>query len=295
MNQKYYKYVYIHKQFTHNKTLYIALLITLFSLNTACGNTNIMEKNFKLKSSQIERLVPDIGFAYVTDMITVEGKKVDYMVRQKPNRDDDSGWIFYGGGETQKYIDDASNTSLLSVNTIANYDPEIITFLTYPPGTEIERDSQGKLHVITPDIQKPDVIFFHPVDDGIIQVTKGWSFNVSARMLRRFEKGSLVVWRPGFTILIESYSPSELKIDERLIKITNTISPDNEGFEQKREDGIQKLRYRLQEETDGKKQSSAYIFGLTTNQEIHMSIYYDDPSDLVEIEKIWSTLQYKDT
>jgi hypothetical protein len=238
--------------------------------------------------------VPDIGIAYATDVITVEGKKVDYMVRQQPNRDDESGWIFYGGGETQKYIDDANNSSLLSVNTVANYDPEIIAFLTYPPGTEIERNSEGKFQIITPDIEKPDVVFLHPVDVGHFQVCKNWRFDISVRMLRRSEKASLVIWRPGFTICIDSYSPSKLKIDERIKKITNTISPDKEGFEKITENGIHKLRYQLQEETDGKKQSAAYIFGLTTNQEIHMSIYYDEPSDLVEIEKIWGTLQYKE-
>lgn len=43
-----------------------------------------MGKTYKLKSENIERLVPDIGFAFATDMITVEGKKVDYMERHKP-------------------------------------------------------------------------------------------------------------------------------------------------------------------------------------------------------------------
>ncbi len=97
-----------------------------------------MGKSFKLKPDQIERLVPDIGFAYATNMITVDGEKVDYMVRQQTDREGDSGWIFYGGGETREYMDDSNNTSLLSINAIANYDPEIIEFLTYPPGTEKE-------------------------------------------------------------------------------------------------------------------------------------------------------------
>jgi len=104
-----------------------------------------MKKKFYLHSDQIEPLVPDIGFAFATDVITVDGKRVDYMVRQQPDREGDSGWMFYGGGETQEYVDDPNNTSIFNVNTIANYDPEIIGFLTYPPGTEIERNNEGKV------------------------------------------------------------------------------------------------------------------------------------------------------
>ncbi len=250
-----------------------------------------MEKSFKLKSVQIERLVPDIGFAFATDMITVAGKNVDYMVREQPDREGDSGWIFYGGGETQEYMDDSNNTSLLSVNTIANYDPEIIGFLTYPPGTEIERNKEGRLQVITPGINEPEVVFLPPVDKGHIKITKNWGFNISGRMLKRFDKGSLVIWRPGFTIWLDSYDTNGAGVEERINNVIKTASPDKTDFLEAQEDGVRKIRYRLQEVTGGNEQNAVYIFALTDNQEIHMTIYYDDSNDLLEIEEIWKTLE----
>jgi hypothetical protein len=217
------------------------------------------------------------------------------MVRQNPEQEGDSGWIFYGGGETQEYMDNSDNISIYSVNTIANYDPEIIEYLTYPPGTEIERNREGQLQVISKDVSKPDVIFFYPLNEGIAQITESWSFEISTRMLRRYDKGSLVIWRPGFTIWLNAYSPNNIAIEERAEKILETMSSDNQDLLKETKNGIQKIRYRLVEEIEGIKQSSAYIFGLTDNQEIHITIYYDDPKHMVGIEQIWDTLRCKCT
>lgn len=253
-----------------------------------------MEKPFKLKSSQIEPLVPDMGFAYVTDMISVEGKPVDYMSRSEPNSKGDSGWIFYGGGETQEYMDDARNISLMGINTVANYDPEIISFLTYPPGTEIERNTEGKLQVISPGIEEPDVVFLYPVDAGTVQVTNNWALDVANRMFRRFDKGSLVIWRTGFTIWLNSFESNNSSIERRLQALLDEISPEKTDFQQQSQNGLHKIRYHLVEDIDGHKQSSVNIFGLAKNHQIQMSIYYDDPQYSSEIDHLWSTLKYVD-
>lgn len=251
-----------------------------------------MEKQFKLKPEEIERLVPDIGFAFATDKITVDGNVVDFMVRQQPDREDDSGWVFYGGDETQEYIDDPDNTSIFSVNTIANYDPDIIEFLTYPPGTEIERNSEGNLQIISANPEQPDVVFLHPVDQGHFQVTRSWGFNVSGRMLRRFDNGSIVIWRPGFTIWLETYTSSKRTAEENLSEMIERISPEKQQFEKQSSNGIHKARYFLKEEADGKYQDSAYIFGYCESEGINLSIYFDDPQHVSEIEKIWNTLEH---
>jgi len=272
------------------KVLLPCILAALFLPNLSHGSSKEMEKNYKISSSQIERLVPDIGYALVTDMITVDGKPVDYMVRNEPRREDDSGWVFYGGGETQEYIDNPNNTSLMSINTIANYDLEIINFLTYPVGTEIERDETGKLQVITPEVKEPDILFLPPVDKGKINITNEWSFDVSTRMVKRVDKGSLVIWRPGFTLWIDAYKPEDKDISTREKKLLDIISPERINFESIRQDQLQKIRYELTEQTGEYVQKSAYIFGLTESQEIHITIYYDDPKSISEIDEIWNTI-----
>jgi len=66
------------------------------------------------------------GACVATDMITVEGHRVGFMYREKADDAVDSGWRFLSGHESQEYMDDAENHAVYDINTIANYDPEII-------------------------------------------------------------------------------------------------------------------------------------------------------------------------
>ena len=74
-----------------------------------------------------------------TDKITVEGLQVGYMYREEPFTDMDSGWRIFSGTESQEYVDDASNTEIYDLNTIANYDRAVIPYLEFPIGTALER------------------------------------------------------------------------------------------------------------------------------------------------------------
>ncbi len=83
-----------------------------------------------------------MGGCYATDKITVDGMKIGYMYREEPDEVHewvDSGWRFLSGTESQDYIEDANNTMIYNVNTIANYDKAIIPYLYMPFGSQLER------------------------------------------------------------------------------------------------------------------------------------------------------------
>ncbi|MGB0907150.1 MAG: immunity protein Imm33 domain-containing protein [Maricaulaceae bacterium] len=63
-------------------------------------------------------------------------------------------------------MDDALNLSFLDLNTVANYDPDIISYLSYPTGTEIERGTDGKLTLISPDTPVPNIHYLRPPREG---------------------------------------------------------------------------------------------------------------------------------
>lgn len=103
------------------------------------------KKNFVLSADEIEPLVKGLDGCIATDMITVQGKKVGYMVREPTDRPYDSGWCFMAGDESQDHMDEPENHAVYDVNTIANYCPDIIPFLDAPPRSAFERDNTGKL------------------------------------------------------------------------------------------------------------------------------------------------------
>ena len=100
------------------------------------------EKRFALRRDQIKPLAEGRGACFATDMIMVEGRKVGYMYREAPDNDIESGWRFLSGCESQEYVDDVRKTAIYDVNTIANYDPDIIPYLGAPIGSAFERDSE---------------------------------------------------------------------------------------------------------------------------------------------------------
>jgi hypothetical protein len=63
------------------------------------------------------------------------------MYREQTDRDLDSGWRFMASDETQEYMDNADNHGVYDVNTIANYDPDIVPMLDAPFGSAFERQA----------------------------------------------------------------------------------------------------------------------------------------------------------
>ena len=95
-----------------------------------------------------------MGSCIGSDRITVDGCKVGFMYREEPDSDLDSGWRFFAGDETQDYADDPNNFALYDVNTIANYDLQIVPYLNAPFGSEFERDGE-EFRLVTPDDSQP--------------------------------------------------------------------------------------------------------------------------------------------
>lgn len=98
-----------------------------------------MHKTFKIKADDIQELIGPMGSCLVSDKITVEGLPVGYMYREDPEEENDSGWRFLSGTETQDYIDDPNNSMVFEVNTVANYDASIIPYLNSRLGIELEK------------------------------------------------------------------------------------------------------------------------------------------------------------
>lgn len=105
-----------------------------------------MAKKFAINGADIKPLATGRGSCFASDRITVVGEPVGFMYREDGDNDLDSGWRFLAGDESDDYASDAANFELYDVNTIANYDPDIIRHLDAPIGSAYSRDpSSGKL------------------------------------------------------------------------------------------------------------------------------------------------------
>ena len=96
------------------------------------------KKKFLLRAKDIRPLLQTHMGCIATDRITVDGEKVGFCYREKTDgTHPDSGWRFFSGDENDAYLDDPDNSSVFALNTIANYDPDIIPLLDSPAGTAV--------------------------------------------------------------------------------------------------------------------------------------------------------------
>lgn len=102
-----------------------------------------MTKHFKLSAEQIRPFAAGRGSAISSDRITVDGRPVGYMYRTRPHHNLDSGWAFLAGDENDAYMAEPENHAIYDVNTIANYDNEIIPLLDAPVGSAFIRTPSG--------------------------------------------------------------------------------------------------------------------------------------------------------
>ena len=103
-------------------------------------------RNYHVKAEDVKHLLPDWEGAdgcIATNRITVEGYKVGYCYREKPDGGWDSGWRFTAGDESEAYMDDPNNAGIYKLNTICNDDPDIIPLLNTPAPCAFERDENG--------------------------------------------------------------------------------------------------------------------------------------------------------
>lgn len=108
-----------------------------------CAGIN--RKKWALPRSALENILDWDGpdGCYATDRITVDNEKVGIMYREPPESKLDSGWRFMAGDENEEYMNNIDNTDIFRLNTICNYDTDIIEYLDNPIGSAFYRNKNG--------------------------------------------------------------------------------------------------------------------------------------------------------
>lgn len=256
------------------------------------------KKQFALRADQIKPLAKNRGGCCATDIITVEGRKVGYMYREEPRNDQDSGWVFTAGVETQGYMDNADNHGIYDVNTIANCDPDIIPFIDAPVGAAFEREepSDGFKQVAgepwepgakqsAPAKKWPPPGF--PVVVGDHELTKSWSIHLPKRFARRVEDGQLVLWRPGLTIWLSAWNNDHGATQgNRLADLKKSVSPERFAEHESQSNSLIRYTYRLRDENEDGPVESLYGYVISEDGQLELAVYFDDPQDEVEARRL---------
>ena len=114
---------------------------------------HIINTQYDSDDNLVERYIKR---CYVTQRVLRDGAKVGYLYREAPDRDDDSGWRFTAGDESDEYMDDADNAAYVSVGAVLSKDDSFIDLLDAPTGAAFERDRDTMAFVRETDSRTGD-------------------------------------------------------------------------------------------------------------------------------------------
>ncbi len=249
------------------------------------------KKKFALDAAQIKPLATNRGGCIATDKITVGGHKVGYMVRDPPRNSGDSGWQFFSGTESQAYLDDADNCAIYDVNTIANYDPDVIPYLDAPMGASFERKGTSRPFVqVGGEPWKPNTPSASPTRgwpppgfplvEGEHVLTPAWAIHLPESFARRIENASLVLWRPGLTLWLNVWGNDRGEPQaQRLAAFKSVAAKARFAEREVVANGVTRFAYRLRDDSDHGPVESLNALIFSDEGHLQMSVYFDDPVD----------------
>ncbi len=82
-------------------------------------------------------------YSFATKDLINNKKKVEFLYREKSDKENDSGWRFFSGEETQEYVDNPDNILMCSIKDILQIDPSIEKVLDSEPGSAFERSKDN--------------------------------------------------------------------------------------------------------------------------------------------------------
>ena len=131
----------------------------------------------------------------------------------------------------------------------------------------------------------------YPVVDGHYQLTEDWSLTLDQPVSRRIENGSMVLWRPGFTIWLNVWgNDNDEMIGERADWIIGDASPDAYDVTSQKGDGIVRFSFRLDEDNSS---FGYYGYVIVPDGHAQISVYFDSEVELAEAKAIVGSVSYR--
>ncbi len=82
--------------------------------------------------------------AFVSEMCFLRGECVRFLYRERPDREEDSGWRMFTGHETDDYSNDAKNIRIVDVGFMLDRDPSLLQPLKEGTGAVFERSAKDE-------------------------------------------------------------------------------------------------------------------------------------------------------
>jgi hypothetical protein len=127
-----------------------------------------------------------------------------------------------------------------------------------------------------------------PVVSGKVQLNNEWSVHLPSEFNKRTEEGSMVLWKPQFTIWLFFYDNDGVSIKDSLEGWQNFVTDDIFDIVKEQED---RFSFSIQKDIFDKSAPAlnGFIFGKSGY--IKLAMYLDEEKSLLEAKEIFSNFK----
>jgi hypothetical protein len=159
-----------------------------------------------------------------------------------------------------------------------------------PGGCRLGEDDDAckAAHELLAEIDGPAA---YPEVSGEYAMTEDWKVQLATPVRRRIEKGSLVLWRPGFTVWVNVWGakPGE-PVDQRLADLEADASPQRFDVLKEQDGGLTRFAYRLADGGTDARRPALHGFVLGPTSHVQLAIYFDDEAELPAALALWRSV-----
>ncbi len=107
------------------------------------------KKKTEDKKSEMKQYITGAGGSIVTKSLLNGTSQLKWLFRQESPYG--NGWVAFGDTDTQEYVNNSDNMTVVDFNTLANLEPAVLNVFYMPVGTDLEFrcDKSGKYFVDT--------------------------------------------------------------------------------------------------------------------------------------------------
>ncbi len=239
---------------------------------------------------------PNIGAIMASKLVTEKGYKPNFIFREKPFNENDSGWRIFSSLEDDEYSDNPDNFGFYAPSSILKIDDSISQILLYKGiGSVWERHGADS---------EWEEVTDYPLDDDYIveeKLSKNWSFSINNLFLRQLEDNDLMFTTNDKTVRFSLWT-HEAKVKEEIFaekekEILDRQAEINPIKIYKFEEGnILKIGYHIKEYDEYKdyEYNMLCAFSIIDNEEMMNFFYFDEDKDLDWALETWKSINQAD-
>lgn len=91
-----------------------------------------------MQKNSFTRFIEGAGGCIVSKRILSGESPVKWMFREKSVNEIDNGWRFFSSMDDDDYVNNVNNLTVCDFNTVANIEPLVLGYYTFPVGSDLQ-------------------------------------------------------------------------------------------------------------------------------------------------------------